>query len=128
MKTSCSCGCGATPRKKTSKYLRGHNRRGIISKGWIEGGYRFICVDGRKIAEHRHVVETREGRRLTRDEVVHHVDADPFNNEPENLVVLSRAEHMRLHAHQPRRRWTPEETSRARQLRAAGLTIQQVAA
>ena len=29
-------------------FLRGHNRRGV-GKGWIEGGYRYISVNGKKI-------------------------------------------------------------------------------
>lgn len=127
---TCACGCGrrtntgldGTPRK----YLRGHNRRGV-GKGWIEHGYRYICVDGVRIAEHRHIVGQREGRKLTSDEVIHHADGNPLNNDPKNLVVLSRSEHQRLHASSSRRMWTPEETERATSLREAGMKIWEVA-
>lgn len=47
--------------------------------------------------EHRIVAEEKLGRPLTRDEVVHHIDHDHLNNHPDNLAVVSRAEHMRLH-------------------------------
>jgi hypothetical protein len=127
---TCACGCGKTttiaPSGTQRTYVHGHNRRGL-GRGWIEGGYRYIYVDGVKIAEHRHIVEQREGRKLASNEVVHHIDGNPFNNDPDNLVVLSPAEHQRLHACSPKKRWTPDEKARARALHQVGMTIQQVA-
>lgn len=50
------------------------------------------------VYEHRIVMEEQLGRYLTDDELVHHVDLDPTNNVPENLVVLNgTSEHGRLH-------------------------------
>lgn len=89
----------------------------------MECGYRFIRVDGRTIAEHRHVMELKLGRKLGSAEVVHHVDGNPLNNDPDNLVTLSRSEHQRLHACSSRRSWKAEETGRALALREAGLRI-----
>jgi len=90
-------------------------------------GYRFIRVDGKKIAEHRHVVEQREGRKLARNEIVHHVDGNPLNNDPDNLVILTRSEHQRLHhMGAKQRRWTVEEEDRAVELENAGMTMMQV--
>ena len=127
----CACGCGeettTTPSGVQRTWRRGHNRRTVGSKGWIEGGYRYLTVDGVRIAEHRHIVQQREGRKLASNEVVHHVDGDPLNNDHSNLVLLSRAEHQRLHATGSRRRpWTSEEKRRARELSGAGMTIHQV--
>src|SRR3954453_12912210 len=97
----CGCGCGATTNLDTcgkpQRYLRGHFRRGQ-GKGWIEQGYRFVQHEGRRRALHRVIVEEREGRTLASCEIVHHVDGDRFNNSGDNLVILSRAEHARLHA------------------------------
>ena len=66
-KTDCACGCGEetniAPDGTPRRYVRGHNRRRPDSKGWIEGGYRYMYVDGVKIAEHRHIVQQREGRK-----------------------------------------------------------------
>jgi len=51
------------------------------------------------VPEHRLVMEKKLGRYLTREEVVHHVDGDRANNEPENLVVFaSLSEHNAYHA------------------------------
>jgi hypothetical protein len=127
----CSCGCGqqtnTTKDGRPYRYRRGHNRRGRPGNGWIECGHRFISVNGTKIAEHRHIVEEREGRKLRSDEIVHHVDGDPLNNDPDNLVVLSRSEHIGLHARARKRRWTPAEKQRSLDLYEAGMTIDEVA-
>ena len=37
------------------------------------------------------------GRKLSSDEVVHHIDGDKLNNSWENLEVVSRSEHAREH-------------------------------
>lgn len=49
------------------------------------------------IYEHIYVAITTLGRRIHPDEVVHHLDLDKLNNEPENLIVLTRADHIKLH-------------------------------
>jgi hypothetical protein len=43
------------------------------------------------------VAERRIGRYLLPDEVVHHLDEDRHNVAPENLCVMSRSLHMRIH-------------------------------
>jgi HNH endonuclease len=53
--------------------------------------------DGSTIDEHRLVMEQHLGRKLTSNEVVHHKDGDKFNNSLDNLEVMSRAEHSRMH-------------------------------
>ncbi len=47
--------------------------------------------------QHRIVMESILGRRLEKDEIVHHVNGNGRDNRPENLEVLTRAEHSRLH-------------------------------
>jgi transposase-like protein len=74
------------------------------------------------------IVEEREGRKLLSDEIIHHVDGDPLNNRPENLVILTRAEHMRLHmAGRIVNKWTVDERVRAVDLYTSGLSIDEVA-
>ena len=54
-------------------------------------------VNGKRIDEHRFIVEKTLGRKLSRDEVVHHVDGNKLNNKIENLVVMTRSEHSAMH-------------------------------
>ena len=51
------------------------------------------------ILESRYIMEQILGRRLKPFpyEVVHHKDRNPQNNSPDNLVVISQAEHTRIH-------------------------------
>jgi len=50
------------------------------------------------VLEHRKVASEMLGRALLPHEEVHHVDGDKTNNSPENLAVVSRGKHQRLHA------------------------------
>ncbi|AWB55769.1 TPA: HNH endonuclease [Pasteurella multocida] len=49
---------------------------------------------------HRLVMEKRIGRKLQRDEHVHHIDGDVTNNSIDNLALLTVAGHARLHRYQ----------------------------
>jgi hypothetical protein len=52
--------------------------------------------DGKRVYEHRLVMEQKLGRTLRPGEVVHHIDADRANNDPDNLMVFaSNGEHLR---------------------------------
>lgn len=50
------------------------------------------------VYEHRFIVEKELGRQLSDNEVVHHLDGNPGNNQKENLLVLTKGMHVRLHA------------------------------
>lgn len=54
------------------------------------------CWDG-YVYEHIAVVEKYLGRGLTDDEVIHHLDENRSNNRIENLLVLERGQHWKLH-------------------------------
>ena len=47
--------------------------------------------------EHRVVAERTLGRSLTRREVVHHIDENPKNNDPSNLMIITQGQHMQEH-------------------------------
>ena len=49
------------------------------------------------VYEHRYVMEQHLGRALSSTELVHHLDCDKTNNQLSNLIVLSRADHVKLH-------------------------------
>lgn len=56
----------------------------------IDHGYVFL---------HNVVVENLIGRVIdTTVEIVHHKDRDRFNNKPDNLMLMTKSEHSRLHA------------------------------
>lgn len=48
-------------------------------------------------AEHRIVAEKMIGRKLTSNDIVHHINRNVADNRPENLMVMTRAEHAALH-------------------------------
>ncbi len=49
------------------------------------------------VMQHRLVAESIIDRHLTSDEIVHHIDGNRSNNDPTNLEVLTRSEHVTRH-------------------------------
>lgn len=47
--------------------------------------------------EHNVIMEKLLGRSLLPEELVHHKDGDKRNNDPSNLEVMSKSEHVNLH-------------------------------
>ena len=58
---------------------------------------RLKTVGGKKVREHRWLVEQHLGRPLLPTEHVHHINGDPLDNRLENLQVLDQNTHIRLH-------------------------------
>lgn len=64
----------------------------------IKKKYKNKGVGNGKIKlEHRLIMEEYIGRELAKDEIVHHIDGNKFNNDISNLQILTRSEHMKLH-------------------------------
>lgn len=59
--------------------------------------YKAKKIDGKRIDEHRYIMEQYLGRKLDRYEVVHHKNGDKRDNRIENLEVMPLAEHTRMH-------------------------------
>lgn len=59
--------------------------------------YRIKSFKGDRRLYHRWVVEQAIGRKLGRNEYVHHINGDKQDNRLENLQVLTPLEHNRLH-------------------------------
>jgi hypothetical protein len=59
--------------------------------------YKYITIGKRKHTRlHRYLMEQHLGRKLDRNEHVHHINGDPTDNRIDNLMVLSNADHQRL--------------------------------
>lgn len=85
--------------------------------------YRKLKINGRTVSEHRHVMEKKLGRPLTRDELVHHKNEDRFDNRDDNLEVMTHQQHSEHHNQKhPKtrlcdiceREYAPHPTKRAR--------------
>lgn len=60
-------------------------------------GYKVIGKNHSKKSEHRLVIEKHLGRKLTSDEIVHHLDGNKLNNDISNLVLTTRSKHIEEH-------------------------------
>jgi len=98
------------------KLLSGQHRE--TSYNWKGGkhldafGYVLICCPehpncnaGGYIMEHRLVMEKMIGRYLERHEVVHHIDHNKQNNNEDNLLLMTKENHARMHSKEPRSMW-----------------------
>jgi HNH endonuclease len=67
----------------------------------IKTRYRVLKIKGRRISEHRWVMEQHIGRKLRQFEYVHHLDGNKTNNCLSNLKIVSPREHGIEHTYYP---------------------------
>ena len=71
--------------------------KGETLKLTILKGYPCVSMGSYREQLHRLVAEYVLGRKLLVDEIVHHVDGNIWNVNPDNLQIVSRSEHQRIH-------------------------------
>ena len=59
--------------------------------------YKTITINGKQERLHRYLMEQKLGRKLEFNEIVHHIDGNKFNNNIDNLELISRSDHMSMH-------------------------------
>jgi len=59
--------------------------------------YACVTIGDEHVLLHRLIVSYLEKRRLSPTENVHHIDGKGFNNNVENLMLMSHGDHQRLH-------------------------------
>lgn len=86
----CSASC-----RQSGNAKRSAERRGEIQRGRGNGNT-YTKYMGKHM--HRVIAEQKIGRLLCADEVVHHINGNKKDNRPENLAVVSRAKHGKIHS------------------------------
>ncbi len=119
--TDCLCGCGIKIKNPDSKgiyrkYIKGHHthtkefknkmserQSGSKNASWKGGryiskdGYIVLRINGKPAQEHRYFMEQKIGRKLNRNEYVHHINNNKKDNRIENLAIMTDVDHGKHH-------------------------------
>lgn len=90
------CGKKITLWRKEQKYCKicwskTTSEYGNVTNNYERGNGNGYCF------KHRRIAEELLKRKLLSHEIVHHIDENPNNNTPENLLIMTRKQHPRLH-------------------------------
>jgi hypothetical protein len=82
--------------KNCKKCGKTHDRKYKVSVREKGDGYIKIRINGKDNLLHKWIWECNFGK-IDKDYIVHHIDGNKRNNNINNLTVLSRSDHIRLH-------------------------------
>jgi hypothetical protein len=91
-------GCKRYDYKRVVKYIQlksGYKKLALGKNGKSISYDGYYWYSNKKI--HRLVMEKHLGRKLKPTEIVHHINNDKLDNRIENLQVVSRSEHNKIH-------------------------------
>jgi len=112
-------------RRDTTARLYSEKHPMFKGGGMSSQGYRIIYVAGRRVVEHRYVMEQKLGRALRPDEQIHHIDGNKLNNSVENLLLVSVHSHNSYHHSSHSKRLSLG--TKAKELRAQGMFPTEIA-
>jgi len=88
-------------KENISKGKLEHGKINALSVRVNKSGYmEFTRGDNKGRLVHCVVIESRLGRKLYKDECVHHIDRDKLNNQDSNLALMTISGHARLHRYE----------------------------
>lgn len=86
-------------RIRKNNFCNNNCKRLFRQKGYgiTTDGYVWIIINNEQIKLHRYLMEVKLGRKLLPTEIVHHKDFNKINNSIDNLEILTRSEHNKIH-------------------------------
>ena len=76
----------------------GHPLKKLYSgNGFVSNSYHYLSINGKRIKRSRHVMQFHIGRPLKSFEIVHHINENTLDDNINNLKIVSRSEHIKLH-------------------------------
>ena len=64
----------------------------------MNNSYKLIWINGKCVYYHRYIMEQHLGRKLTKDEQVHHINGNKLDNRLENLELVNIKKHCSIHS------------------------------
>jgi uncharacterized protein YrzB (UPF0473 family) len=82
---------------KTKAFRHGYGNRKRGTGNITKHGYLILAKNNERKFAHRIIMEKFLGRKLLATEMVHHVNGDKLDNRIENLEIVSKSAHKKIH-------------------------------